>query len=194
MPRHLTHDPGFRRQERNGILKTALAVLSFEGTAIFAKETDMTAHVNSVDMQALVAAVGDAVVVCDAAGAIVVWNGAAERIFGFTAGEAIGQSLDIIIPEKMRKRHWDGYHKSMATGETRYGNDVLRVPAINKAGEPLSIAFTVAMLFGPDGKVSSIASVMRDETKRFHEDRAMRKRIQELEAQLRAATNPAPTA
>ena len=146
---------------------------------------------NGVDMNALVHAVGDAVVVCDANGAIVFWNGAAERMFGFTQAEAIGQSLDIIIPERMRKRHWDGYNKSMATGETRYGNDVLRVPAINKRGETLSIAFTVAMLFGPDGQVSSIASVMRDETKRFHEDRALRKRIQELEAQLRVLSTPA---
>jgi PAS domain S-box-containing protein len=135
-----------------------------------------------IDLNALVSAVGDAVVACDHAGAITLWNPAAARIFGFTEAEALGQSLDIIIPDRMRKRHWDGYHKTMETGITRYGNDVLSVPAIDKAGRTLSISFTVAMLFTPDNKVSQIVSVMRDETARFNRDRDMRKRIAELEA------------
>jgi PAS domain S-box-containing protein len=134
-----------------------------------------------VDMNALVHAVGDAVVVSDVSGAIIVWNKAAERIFGYTEAEAIGQSLDIITPEKFRKRHWDGYHQTMATGVTKYGTTLLRVPAINKVGQSLSIAFGVAMLFGPDGKPTAIASIIRDETARFAEERALRKRIAELE-------------
>ena len=136
---------------------------------------------------AVIAAVGDAIVASGPDGAITLWNPAAEYIFGFTAAEAIGQSLDIIIPERLRKRHWDGYDKTMETGVTRYGHDVLRVPAINKKGEPLSIAFTVGMLHGVDGKVSAIVASMRDETARFNEDRAMKKRIAELEAQLGTA-------
>ena len=136
---------------------------------------------------AVIAAVGDAIVASGPDGAITLWNPAAEYIFGFTAAEAIGQSLDIIIPERLRKRHWDGYDKTMETGVTRYGHDVLRVPAINKKGEPLSIAFTVGMLHGVDGKVSAIVASMRDETVRFNEDRAMKKRIAELEAQLGTA-------
>ena len=136
---------------------------------------------------AVLAAVGDAIVASGPDGAITLWNPAAEYIFGFTAAEAIGQSLDIIIPERLRKRHWDGYDKTMETGVTRYGHDVLRVPAINKKGEPLSIAFTVGMLHGVDGKVSAIVASMRDETARFNEDRAMKKRIAELEAQLGTA-------
>ena len=143
---------------------------------------------STIDMNAVVAAVGDAVVACDAAGAIVIWNAAAERMFGFTAAEAMGQSLDLICPERLRKRHWEGYHKTMETGITRYGHDVLRVPAVNKAGESLSIAFTVAMLFSPEHKVTTIISVIRDETSRFTEDRAMKKRLAELEAQVAAAT------
>ena len=140
-----------------------------------------------LDLNDLVAAVGDAIVACGADGAISVWNPAAEYIFGFTAAEAIGQSLDIIIPERLRKRHWDGYDKTMETGVTRYGHDVLRVPAVNKKGEPLSIAFTVGMLHAADGKVSAVVASMRDETARFNEDRAMKKRIAELEAQLGTA-------
>jgi PAS domain S-box-containing protein len=137
------------------------------------------------EFEALVNAVGDAVAVCDADGKIIFWNGAAERIFGFTQAEALGSSLDIIIPERMRERHWDGYHKTMETGQTRYGNDVLRVPAIGKGGKPLSIAFTVALLYGLDGKVAAIASIIRDETERFNQDRTLRKRLHELEALLR---------
>lgn len=137
-----------------------------------------------LNFEALVNAVGDAVVVCDAAGLITFWNPAAERMFGFTRAEAMGASLDIIIPDKQRKRHWDGYHVSMATGVTKYGNDVLRVPALTKSGATISIAFTVAMLHGADGKVAAIASVMRDETDKFNRDRALRKRLSELEALL----------
>jgi PAS domain S-box-containing protein len=136
----------------------------------------------SLDMYALVNAVGDAVVACDAQGAITLWNPAAERMFGFSEAEALGASLDIIIPERMRKRHWDGYHETMRTGITKYGHDVLRVPAIGKDDRALSISFTVAMLFSADGKAETIVSVMRDETARFQEDRALRKRIAELEA------------
>lgn len=130
----------------------------------------------------LVDAVGDAIVVCDAGGAITVWNPAATRMFGFSHEEAIGQSLDLIIPERQRQRHWDGYHKTMATGQTRYGHDVLRVPALHKDGRPLSIAFTVAMLHAPDNSVSAIVAVIRDETVRWNEERVMRQRVRELEA------------
>ena len=137
-----------------------------------------------IDLAALVNAVGDAIVVSDAKGAITLWNPAAERLFGHSQAEAIGQSLDIIIPERLRKRHWDGYDKTMETGITRYGHDVLRVPAINKQGDPLSIAFTVAMLYTPDKKVAAIIAVIRDETERFNADRALKKRLAELEARV----------
>jgi PAS domain S-box-containing protein len=146
----------------------------------------------TIDATALVQAVGDAIVVSDVAGNIVIWNPAAERIFGYTAAEAIGQPLDIITPERFRKRHWDGYHQTMATGVTKYGTTLLRVPAIDKTGKTLSIAFGVAMLYGPDGKPSAIASIIRDETARFNEERALRKRITELEAELGVLATAAP--
>lgn len=141
---------------------------------------------DAVDTAALVGAIGDAVVVCNAKGEVTLWNAAAERMFGFTAAEAMAQSMDMIIPERLRKRHWDGYHKTMETGVTRYGNDVLRVPAVNKAGEAMSIAFTVAMLYTPQRKVDAIVAVIRDETSRFKEERALRTRVAELEVQLAA--------
>ncbi|HEY8887150.1 MAG TPA: PAS domain-containing protein [Gallionella sp.] len=137
---------------------------------------------STIDFQQLVNAVGDAIVVCDANGAITFWNPAAERMFGFAEQEALGQSLDLIIPERQRQRHWDGYHKTMQTGQTRYGNDVLRVPALHKDGRTLSIAFTVAMLFSADKTVTAIIAIIRDETARFSEERSLRKRLAELEA------------
>ena len=139
---------------------------------------------STIDFKQLVAAVGDAIVAADASGAMTLWNPAAERMFGFTEQEALGQSLDLIIPQRQQQRHWDGYHKTMETGVTKYGNDVLRVPAVHKDGHTLSIAFTVALLHAPDGNVSAIVAVIRDESSRFAEDRAMRKRLMELESQI----------
>ena len=136
-----------------------------------------------LDPKALMAAIGDAMVVCDASGAIVLWNPACERMFGHAEAEVLGQTMDMIIPERLRKRHWEGYEKTMATGITKYGHDVLRVPAVHKDGHSMSIAFTVAMLYTPDGKVSAIASVIRDETARFNDERALKKRVADLEAQ-----------
>ncbi len=136
---------------------------------------------SAIDFQQLVNAVGDAIVVCDASGAITFWNPAAERLFGFVEQEALGQSLDLIIPERQRQRHWDGYNKTMQTGQTRYGNDVLRVPALHKDGRTLSIAFTVAMLFSAEKTVTAIIAIIRDETARFSEERSLRKRLAELE-------------
>lgn len=137
----------------------------------------------AIDHRQLVDAIGDAIVISNAEGHITLWNPAAERMFGFTREEALGNTLDLIIPERLRGRHWDGYHKTMASGQTRYGSDVLRVPAVDKAGRALSIAFTVALLTAPDSGVSGIVAVIRDETARFQEERALKKRLAELETQ-----------
>ena len=125
---------------------------------------------------------GDEVVISDAKGDIIFWNAAAEKIFGFTQVEALGKSLDLIIPERIRQRHNEGHKRSMETGTTRYGTTLLTVPALHKEGKPLSIAFTVAMLTDAAGKVTGIAAVVRDDTERFQNDRALKKRIAELEA------------
>jgi len=143
----------------------------------------------TIDLSELVAAVGDAIVVTDAGGAITLWNPAAERMFGFPQAEALGKSLDLIIPERLRNRHWEGFHRTMLTGVTKYGTELLRVPAVDKGGRAMSIAFTVALLHSPDGKPAAIAAVIRDETTRFNEERGLRKRLAELEAQLTERTS-----
>ena len=134
-----------------------------------------------LDFEQIVQAMGDGMIVCDAAGAIVFWNAAATRIFGFTPEEAVGQSLDLIIPARQQQRHWDGFHKTMATGETRYGSQVLRVPALHKEGKPLSIAFTVTLLQAAGGPVTGIAAIVRDDTARWNEERALRARVAALD-------------
>ena len=146
--------------------------------------------VASIDLAALVRAAGDAIVVADPEGLVRFWNPAAERIFGFTEAEALGQSLDLIIPERFRARHWAGYREVMQTGVTRYGTDILRVPAVRKDGQRISIAFTVALLKDPAGRVTGIAAIMRDETTRWEEEQALRRRVDELEQ----AGQPKPSA
>ena len=137
-----------------------------------------------VDFEQLVETLGDAVVVADASGAITLWNAAAERLFGFTHAEALGNSLDLIVPERLRERHWAGFRKTMASGETRYARDVLRVPAVHKDGRTLSIAFTVALLNGPQRTLTGIVAVIRDETQSFTEKRALLKRLAECEGKM----------
>ncbi len=139
----------------------------------------------TLDLPALVQAAGDAIIAADIDGKIRLWNPAAERIFGFTAEEALGHSLDLIIPERLRHRHWEGYQRVMRTGQSRYGAEVLRVPALHKDGRALSIAFTVALLQAGDGGIQAIAAIVRDETALWEEERALRRRLTELEARSR---------
>jgi len=131
--------------------------------------------------QQVVEALGDAVVICDRDGVIRLWNAAAERLFGFARTDTLGKSLDLIIPERLRERHWAGFTRTMATGQTRYQHDVLRVPAMHKDGRTLSIAFTVGLLLAAQRTLTGLVAVIRDETKRFAEERDLRKRLAELE-------------
>ena len=134
------------------------------------------------DFEAFIQSAGDAIVAAGTNGSILLWNRAAERIFGYTEAEALGHSLDLIIPQRLRLRHWEGYRRVMRTGETRYGTEVLRVPAVHKDGRRLSIAFTVALLYAPTQEIQAIAAIIRDETNRWEEERALRQRVAELEA------------
>ena len=135
----------------------------------------------NIDLSQLVGCVGDAIIVVDAHEKIVMWNPAATRIFGYSEVEALGNTLDLIVPERQRHRHNEGCRKSMETGITRYGTSLLKVPALHQNGSMLSIAFTVGMLFDEHQKVNGIVAVIRDETERFAEERALKKRLLELE-------------
>ncbi len=131
------------------------------------------------DPTALAAQTPDAIVYADAAGKIRFWNAGAARIFGFSEAEAIGQSLDLIIPERLRARHWEGFERTMATGESRYGaGDLLAVPAQTKDGRQISVEFTITPFRGADGRMAGVAAILRDVTTKFEEMRALRRRLQ----------------
>lgn len=133
----------------------------------------------------IVEAAGDAVLYADRDGRVCYWNGGAEAIFGWTAAEALGQSMDFIIPERLRQRHWDGWKKSMATGATRYsGRDLLAVPGQRKDGQPLSIEFTIQLIRDDAGALLGAAAIVRDVTARFNRDKELSRRLRDLEAQL----------
>jgi PAS domain S-box-containing protein len=126
----------------------------------------------------LVDGMPDAIVFADAAGVIGLWNRGAERLFGFTADEAMGQPLDIIIPAGLRDRHWNGFQETMRTGQTRYGDgQILAVPASRKDGTRLSVEFTIVPFTGEDGRITGIAAIMRDVTARFQELQSLRKQL-----------------
>lgn len=120
----------------------------------------------------------DAVIVADHAGIIRFWNDGAARLFGFAREEAIGQSLDIIIPESLRARHWSGFDNTMKTGQSRYGaGDVLAVPGLRKDGSRVSLEFTVMPLHDKAGRMVGIAATLRDVTKRFEEVKMLRAKL-----------------
>jgi PAS domain S-box-containing protein len=105
-------------------------------------------------------------------------------MFGHTEQDALGASLDIIIPEKLQERHWDGFRQTMATGETKYGERLLAVPALRADGTRISVEFTVTLLPDPNGAILGIAAILRDVTARWEEQRALQRRLQELERDL----------
>ena len=124
----------------------------------------------------------DAIILGDADGVIRLWNAGAQAVFGFTAGEAVGKSMDLIIPERLRLRHWDGYRKTMATGVSRYGSgDLLAVPAVTKDGRTISIEFTIQILRDAAGKIVGPVAIIRDVTKRFQREKETARRLKELE-------------
>ncbi|HYB74122.1 MAG TPA: PAS domain S-box protein [Candidatus Sulfotelmatobacter sp.] len=124
----------------------------------------------------------DAIIFSDREGTIRLWNAGAEAVFGWRAEEALGQTLDLIIPEKQRARHWEGYRAVMATGTTRYGRgELLRVPALRKDGRRISVEFSILLPRDAAGEVLGAAAILRDVTERWEQDRALRQRLAALE-------------
>jgi len=123
----------------------------------------------------------DAIIFANRGGRIELWNSGAESIFGYSAEEAMGQSLDLIIPEKLRTRHWEGYHKVMASGSTRYSRELLAVPAIRKDGTRISIEFSILLVRSSVGEVLGSSAIVRDVTARWQKERELKDRLAALE-------------
>jgi PAS domain S-box-containing protein len=127
---------------------------------------------------AIVGTAADAILATDRQGIIRFWNPGADRIFGFTQEEAVGASLDLIIPERLRQRHWQGYQRVIATGTTRYGTgDVLAVPALTKDGRQISVEFTILLLRDAGREITGMAAILRDVTARFEETRRLKREL-----------------
>lgn len=125
----------------------------------------------------------DAIIAADKDGIVRFWNPGAERIFGYANGAAIGQSLDIMIPERLRKRHWAGYQHVIETGESRYGHgDILAVPGIREDGTGISLEFTIIPLRDGAGELTGLIAIMRDVTARFEEMRDLKRRLSEAKS------------
>ncbi|MCM2332976.1 MAG: PAS domain S-box protein [Anaeromyxobacteraceae bacterium] len=125
----------------------------------------------------------DAVLVSDRGGVVRGWNAAAVRLFGFPAEEALGASMDLIVPERLRGRHWGGWEQVMESGVTRYGDgQLLAVPALHKDGRQLSVEFSIQLLKDGAGRVEWVVAIFRDVTDRFQKDKALKLRLRELEA------------
>lgn len=127
----------------------------------------------------------DAIIVADAGGVIRLWNAAATALFGHAEGEALGRSLDLIIPEKLRARHWAGYDAVMRSGTSRYGTDLLKVPALHRDGRRLSVEFRVALLRDGGGRLVGIAAYLRDVTQAWQERQQLLARLAALEGAAR---------
>ncbi|MFY9696186.1 MAG: PAS domain S-box protein [Xanthobacteraceae bacterium] len=138
----------------------------------------MDVNLSDLVAQSLVISRSDAIIAADRNGIIRLWNPGAERIFGHPSAEAIGCSLDLIIPDRLRERHWDGYRKTVTTGTSRYGDgDLLSVPALHKNGTTISVEFTIVPLKDDAGAMIGMAAIMRDVTKRFEEIRALKRKL-----------------
>lgn len=144
---------------------------------------DTPAVLGDPDLAQIVRRLADAVIICDPSGTIVFWNDAATWVFGWGPVETLGESLDLIIPERLRERHWRGWREVMTTGRTNYADRLLEVPALRRDGQSISIAFTVSLLHDPAGNIRLIAAVIRDDTQRWQERRELRRELERLTAQ-----------
>jgi PAS domain S-box-containing protein len=123
-----------------------------------------------------------AILFADREGKIRFWNSGAEIVFGYAAREAVGQSLDLIVPEKQRARHWEGWTRAMATGVTKYGREPLAVPAIRKDGTRISIEFHIVLVRSASGELEGAAAMVQDVTARWQREKELRARLAALEA------------
>jgi len=124
---------------------------------------------------------GDAILFADRQGVICLWNIGAEQMFGFSAGEAIGQSLDLIIPANLRGRHWEGYYCVMETGETKYKTGFLSSPGQRKDGSRISLEFSMTIVRGDRGEVAGCSAILRDVTARWQKEKELKERLKALE-------------
>ena len=129
---------------------------------------------DSLLAERVLACMMEAVIHADRQGLIALWNPAAETMFGFSTAEAIGQSLDIIIPERLREAHWRGFNAAIASGRTRLNGRPTVTRALHKSGATLYVEMSFAMVCATSGEVIGSVAVARDATERVQREKAAR--------------------
>jgi PAS domain S-box-containing protein len=133
-------------------------------------------------LQQIINQAPEAILIADLEGIIRFWNNGAEKLLGYSSAEAVGQSLDLFIPEKLRNRHWEGYYRVMSTGETKYKTGLLSSPGVRKDGSQISLEFSMILLKDEEGKMQGCASIMRDVTERWQKEKELKQRLADCEA------------
>lgn len=126
----------------------------------------------------------DAVVFADAEGIIRVWNTAAQRVFGFSEAQALGENLDIIIPERFREAHWRGFERALVDRASKYEGQALATRSARSDGTQIYVELSFAIVLDLAGEALGALAQARDITARYEREQANRKRIQQLEAAL----------
>lgn len=122
----------------------------------------------------------EALIFSDLDGIIRLWNPGAETVFGFTAAESIGQSLDLIIPERLRKAHWDGFNQAIARGGIKPGRTSMITRSLHKSGTDIYVDMSFEMVKNQAGQMLGSMAVARDATARFLEEKNLRRQLAEL--------------
>ena len=116
--------------------------------------------------------VADALIYSDRAGTIMRWNRAATALFGFSPADALGQNLDLIIPEHLRPAHWKGFEAAIASGSMKLAGKPTLTRALHKSGRRLYIEMTFALVRDAAGSVLGSVAMARDVTERVERERA----------------------
>lgn len=151
---------------------------------------DASGNVELHLFQSLVEQAPDALIFADREGAIRIWNRGAEKLFGHCAADVLGGSLDLIIPERLRRAHWEGFRRAIDSGRAKYADRVLTTRSMHKNGNKLYLDLSFSLVRERSGAIAGALAIGRDSSARYLADRALRARLQELEQQLGVAPGP----
>jgi PAS domain S-box-containing protein len=141
----------------------------------------------------IVEAASEAVIFADREGRIRLWNRGAELVFGYSAAEVVGERLDIIIPERLRRAHWDAFDRSVESGRTKHSDRVLTTRSVHKNGSKLYVDLSFGLVKDADGFVLGAFAVGRDCTQRYLAEANAKARVAALEAQVAQTASNAQT-
>lgn len=137
----------------------------------------MPAPSSSCLYEGIVRQTSEAIVFADRDGVIRIWNRGAEALFGFTAAEAVGSSLDIIIPERFRRAHWEGFERAIVQGHTEHGGQIRTTRAVHRDGRKIYVDMSFGLVTDTDGAVLGSVAMARDATARRETEAALRARM-----------------